>query len=680
MNRFSLKKSGLGLLCAALLFALCACQSKTLAAASTSYSPMTSETAAPATETDTPTPPPTSTATITPVPLTATPTQPPRSPTPRVRAPGSWSILSNPNEVQALLVTQDQLWSATLGGVVQWNLKTGQGRLFTTYDGLAEIQANDLTYCAVPSNQVVVAHENGQISAYGLNSQKWQRLDVPSKQGQTLGNLHALYCDNETGRLFAAGSQGLGTLDLRTGTWSVLPANDQFHADAVRAVRATGETIWLAAGDQGAYLFQGGHLTAFNNLNGFPTGSINDVALAPDGSAWFAALNGLIHFNPKDHTWANYTGQGANGLPFSSIDRVEVGKDNLVWIANSQEGICPFDPVKQACATIYPGTKQHSYTYLTVDTNGNGYVGTNGGGISILMPDGVRPLVFESPLLSNHIVDISGDAQHNIWVSTSKGIEVMEESNPKPSWKAIAPSRKGPLSANIDKLKAIGQSVWFFYADMQPVSAWDGVNWAQYSETQGIRGKIRDAVGFGGGIWFVTDQGLFWWDGAIARIVGTDTGLPGSDLNVVYPDENNTWVGTNQGLWNCQKMKCQSVVPDIAIRSITSDHQGGLLLGTDHGLFRYQDGQAYVWAINLGKQTLLDAHITALAVDADQQVWVGTLENGLFLFDGSRWQQFNTQNSFPADHIQTIYIDREKVVWISAITHGAGGALVTYKP
>jgi len=50
---------------------------------------------------------------------------------------GRWQTLSSGNKVLDLLVTGNEVWTATTGGVVRWNAEDGTYRRYTTLDGLA---------------------------------------------------------------------------------------------------------------------------------------------------------------------------------------------------------------------------------------------------------------------------------------------------------------------------------------------------------------------------------------------------------------------------------------------------------------------------------------------------------------------------------------------------------------
>ncbi len=52
----------------------------------------------------------------------------------------------------------------------------------------------------------------------------------------------------------------------------------------------------------------------------------------------------------------------------------------------------------------------------------------------------------------------------------------------------------------------------------------------------------------------------------------------------------------------------------------------------------------------------------ALAQDADGLMWVGTA-NGLFRYDGERFEAFGTDRGLPGTHVRALHVDRQGTLW-----------------
>jgi ligand-binding sensor domain-containing protein len=78
-----------------------------------------------------------------------------------------------------------------------------------------------------------------------------------------------------------------------------------------------------------------------------------------------------------------------------------------------------------------------------------------------------------------------------------------------------------------------------------------------------------------------------------------------------------------------------------------------LWIGTDGGLVQFDKTTEKMTFYNKAN-ALPDNHVRALAIDKDNNIWIGTYQ-GLTRFDGSVWHTFNKENSdLPSNYITTI--------------------------
>lgn len=594
--------------------------------------------------------------------------------------PAGWQIYTNPDDVTGIALYQNKVWASTLGGVAAWDLETGQGVIYTTYDGLEEIQANDIVFCKIPDERLIVSHDSGALSAYNPDLDKWDRLPITFQDGSTLHNVQALFCDPNSRRLFAGAEDGLGILDIQTSRWTRIDAHDGLETNVIHDISASGQTIWVAGGENGAFLIQGRSVFPFTSESGFPSGSVNDVSLGADGAVWLGYPTGLIQF--KGRSWNSYGAQSASGIPFYSIDHVEYKPDGTVWIASADEGVCPFNPITVFCSSIYPGLRDYKITDLLVDDNGVAYAATGGGGVLVLQPDDVRQYAFQNnQLTSNQVMDMAEDENGRLWLATSRGINILDPAQPQDPWQVIAPRRDQLVSPDVRGLQFAPNGIWIYYDNQSHASFWDGERWKQFNEFQEISGQIHAVeIDYLGNVWFATDQRIDIWDGAYMRHYDSENGLDASKIWALLRDGNTMWAGTDRGLWQYANFEWELSLPDVAVYAITASPDGGLLLGTEQGLVKFKDGQGYIWIVTVGEKSYLSPEITDVAVDWQGNIWVGSEQDGLLYFNGHRWQQFTTTTGLPTNHIEKIYVDRLGTVWISAITETGGGGLVRYVP
>jgi len=118
------------------------------------------------------------------------------------------------------------------------------------------------------------------------------------------------------------------------------------------------------------------------------------------------------------------------------------------------------------------------------------------------------------------------------------------------------------------------------------------------------------------------------------------------------------------------------------VRSIFEDKKGTIWIGNNgYGLFRY-DGERLV---NVTKQQKLEnpnfiknfeskegtlARVWTIAEDKKGNLWIGTIDAGVWMFDGKSFTNYTTKDGLGTDLIWTIYKDKDDILWFG--TDGAG--------
>jgi ligand-binding sensor domain-containing protein len=628
--------------------------------------------------TATPAPAPTATPVLTPDPTAVPQVEEPAPDQPRF--PSGWGFYSNPDFVQGMAIQQGTLWVASLGGVTSWDLETGQPMLYTPRDGLVEIQSNDVVYCPAPQERIFVAHESSMLSVYDLQQQKWMRMPITFEDGSAMQSVQRLLCDARNNRLVAGSAQGLGILSFETGKWQRIGEKEGLFSSTILALEAAGQSIWVAAGDKSIYQVVGKAVFPYSVSNSLPRGPVYDVTVDSEGSLWMAYPTTLVRY--KDKRWNAFGANNPVNIPFSSVIQVEAGKDDIVWIASADQGVCPFNRTRLYCATIYPSLDGFSITTLVVDAAGTAYAGTSGGGVLVLTADQVTNLAHGTgELISNDVLDIAESADGRLWIATGIGVNVFDPAQPAEPWQVIRPSRGRLAFPRVSGLQPVAEGMWFFYENESQASFYDGESWLQIDPYKGLASPVLDsAQDQRGYIWLAAQQGIHIWDGSTMRSYGPSTGLPGSTFHAVFERGGEMWVGTDRGLLHYQRFQWQSLLPDIAINAIAADKPGGLLLGTNQGLIRYIDGQSYQWLLNLGGEVITSVRVTTISWDLAGHLWVGTDGDGLFHYDGKQWERFDTTSGMPTNRIRKVFTDSTGTVWIVAATGKGGGALVRYTP
>ena len=198
-------------------------------------------------------------------------------------------------------------------------------------------------------------------------------------------------------------------------------------------------------------------------------------------------------------------------------------------------------------------------------------------------------------------------------------------------------------------------------------------------------GLVQDPAGF---IWLGTQSGLGRWDGHRLQMHAAEPGRPGalpeSFIETLHVDPaGRLWVGMNAGGLVRHDPASETFVSPLApgarlsrgsVLSLCDDGQGGLWVGTSTGLDRLDPAQGSVQPHHRAARAhgLPDRAVLALQRGADGSLWVGT-EAGLFQrrIGQERFERVAVPTGEgDAPSITALLVDAERRVWVGTRTHG----------
>lgn len=110
-------------------------------------------------------------------------------------------------------------------------------------------------------------------------------------------------------------------------------------------------------------------------------------------------------------------------------------------------------------------------------------------------------------------------------------------------------------------------------------------------------------------------------------------------------------------------------LPENSVRSIAQTSDGYLWFGTEAGLARF-DGFQFVVFDKSNTPLLASSNISALLVDRDQTLWIGTQAGGLTCYRDGHFASPPWRSRFAAETILSMHQDRAGALWIG--TEGSG--------
>jgi len=325
----------------------------------------------------------------------------------------------------------------------------------------------------------------------------------------------------------------------------------------------------------------------------------------------------------------------------------------LLWIGRNGKGVMNID-LETGSSVIYDALQLSDGTVRTIteDKKGRIWLGTEKG-ITILHPDGIvkilqQDFVDKNKLNDNAIYAILCDRDDNIWIGTYfGGINVLLKKTEQFHW-----VKAGYNSKDI-KGKAVRKII----------------------EPQ------KDIL------WIATeDGGLNIYNTLTGEIKVFDR-IPGLGHNVhalFYNDiTNDMWIGTfrnglfcynlSSGKWIQYMPDSKNGLPSDAIFTIEKQRNGTIWIGTTQGLRYYDSEKNSFLPFN---HSILDTDfIYYLLMDKDDNVWVGTRNNGLLrietdTYEINGWTAKASNSQLKDNYITCLYQDSDDRIWIGTNNSG----------
>lgn len=105
----------------------------------------------------------------------------------------------------------------------------------------------------------------------------------------------------------------------------------------------------------------------------------------------------------------------------------------------------------------------------------------------------------------------------------------------------------------------------------------------------------------------------------------------------------------------------------VPVPALLAARDGGLWVGTEAGLLRYQNGQTN-WFMEVDGKPLRD--VRTIAEAATGAVWFGMAGNGLACLENGRIRQWRQTNGLPSDYINCLHFDGDGALWIGTSDSG----------
>lgn len=431
-----------------------------------------------------------------------------------------------------------------------------------------------------------------------------------------------------------------------------------------------------------------------------------------DRNIWISTPNAIDIYRPIDEVLERFssTTKDRNKLQSAySASCFTQDKEGYIWIGYWATGAVNRINTKTLGIELIEYGEMESVSSILVDTLNNLWLGTPLQGLYKIHPNRKDISHFEnkadntSPnqIASNFIMDLHFDKNGYLWIATSEGLSILDQSNNL--FYNYYNDENDPFSLSSNGVFAIFESsdgiIWLSTSEgvdkMDPI-----VNLFEHFRVgkrfnYNFEGKVINAFCEDkNGRLFVGSQlnGLSIIDRKTRKIVTLrnilkdQTSIPDNTITTLYPSESGSvWLGTLKNYitkvdgktFNCKNYVLNIPdVPDfyIHVNSICEFPIGVLWLGTTRGLIKMNtQGQILRYFTFEDLDERGASNITQI-ISYEKKFWMTTFRNGLILFDPitETYKSYTEANEkseikIHSDYIKTIYIDSRNFLWIGTL-------------
>ncbi len=512
------------------------------------------------------------------------------------------------NSVNAILQTRDgYLWLGTFGGLAR-------------FDGIKFTIFNSGNTPGLKANRILSLYED-RAGTLWVGAETGEVMSIKDGHASTFtgddglpGGLVWCFYEDQAGALWIGTTNGL--VQWHQGSVKTYTEQDGLACSIV----------WSIYEDSPGHLWLGTDvgLVEFSNGRGIAryTGSgVRVVRPGPEGSLWLATFDGIARFvNGRITVHTKPEGLSSQAVRVLTEDRAgnfragyfDVG---VVSRWNAEASTRPPEKIDLGTAGIRA---------LCVDSEGNLWVGTVGGGLVRLKERKLMAYASEDGLLNDSVQAITDDGSDGVWAATGEGLV--------------------------------------------HISGGQETRFTTYTMRDGLPGSFLYALyrDRGGALWLGCHGLTRFKDGAFTNYSGAE-GLSHITVHAITEDrEGNLWAGTEGGLNRFLNGRfvsyrtAEGLVNDD-IRFLMPSQDGSLWVGTIGGLSHFRNGAFVNYT---SEQGLSNNYVRTILEQSDGTLWIGTYGGGLNRFKDGRFKHITVKDGLFDDFISQIIEDDRGRFWM----------------
>jgi ligand-binding sensor domain-containing protein/tRNA A-37 threonylcarbamoyl transferase component Bud32 len=442
-----------------------------------------------------------------------------------------------------------------------------------------------------------------------------------------------------------------------------------------------GGALWVGTYD-GVGFFDGKRWKKYGEDDGLDSTAVSALAWLPDGllaGTQYCGVDGgglnLFAADGVKHVDGfPSVADDQPGTLSSNVTALLTIPDQQIWWVGTMRGLARFDG-KERKWTLYfqaDGLPNETITALWLDDEGVLWAGTEGGAAKF---DGAR---FESVdrLKDYTVVGMVQDGEGRYWFSGSGGLARFDPA--ADDWQVYTQDDGLPSYDYYGAARDADDAVYFGsddglvrYADNKFTT------WAMPNEpAYGRFGKILPAPD-GDALWFVELYGGPHPDRFDLRAGTWSTvgGLPEACNPLAIDADKAVWCGGGEGLWRLAaagsqaRLTTEQGLPSNRVTAVAfpASAKGEVWVGTEDKGVALFDGRKITQVFDTGHGNLTGDSIHALLAASDGSLWVGTDKGVDRLGPDGAWEHFSTGHPFTENlsYVTDLAEAADGAIWVS---------------
>ena len=569
------------------------------------------------------------------------------------------------------------VWSATPGGLLKLDRRSGQWTLFTVASGLPSNNVTAVLYSAsgilwIGTDRGVCSFSRGAFAASGTEDV----LPAAAITALAEGSDGTVYAGTERGIARCVGGK----------RWE--PVNDA-HEFARRRVldiaRDTDGSMWFVKEKTLSHYRTDGTWEIFHKdimLNNAQVGFLSDHLLSMTidraGTKWIGTADGLSSYDGR--RWRNYYNRERialkSGLKSNWIKTVAAGPENTLWVAHGDAGSSNkklgvgFMTNADAWSylTTAEGLPSNSIYKLKIATDNDLWTGT-ASGLARVAGDHVQAFIPPRTLPDNHVISLLSDAG-KVYALLPQDVIECAAGSLRNLTHIARPVRAGVSANNSIYAAGVERGLYVLEKESQ---------WAEdiFFANKTIIHLDKDKDGK---IFAVCREGLYWgkpgtWSEFSLPALPQDVHLlktfsaPGGDIWIT----GERIVRDHAGRALCFIYRSGALlevsVPSLCeqyagLNYIIFNREGTPCLVSPAGIYQYRSGWQEL------RVPIKRGGIYAATWDAANRLWAGGRECGLFCYDGNAWRELLFNGSPVPGWVTSLQVRGNDELWIGTAEQG----------